>query len=373
MVKIAFVSDAAYPWNVGGVENLERIEADSLAKKHEVHFFSFRWKGMHSDFVENRIRYHTFHDIGKEKFYRHGRRSIREAMVFSLGILRIFRYRFDVVYANQFPVLHLPVLKIYCTLYRSRLIIDVHEVWERDYWTEYLGGFMGVFANAYSRFAMRLGEQYIANSSVTSTMLQKLGIEKSRINLFSPVIDDRLVEKSGYDKRDRSIVFAGRLIKEKRIDKWLAVFSKIRKRVKVKGIIIGEGPEERRIEGMVKRMGLSSSVELRRFYKEKSDLYKTIRESSLLLHMSEREGLGLIVLESIALGTPVLIPSYSPIPEDIRRLCFIGEESELPDIALKVLSGKMRQKGSRGIVERFYISKTGRFYDELFARMGIRD
>lgn len=181
MVKIALISDAAYPWNVGGVETLERVEAEALAKRHEVHFFSFRWKGMDSEFTDRGIRYHTFHSIGNDKFYRHGRRSIREALVFS-GLLRIFRYRFKVIQSNQFPVVHLPVLKLYCVLSGCKLIIDVHEVWDKDYWTTYLGSFMGTMANVYARMALRLGDRYIANSSVTALKLEQLGIGKQKVD-----------------------------------------------------------------------------------------------------------------------------------------------------------------------------------------------
>ena len=109
-MKIAFISDAVYPWNIGGIETLEGIESRELAKEHEVHFFSFRWPGMKGEFTRDGVIYHTKHNITKEKFYRHSRRSIREAMVFSFDMLRLFRHRFDYIQANEFPVLHIPLL-----------------------------------------------------------------------------------------------------------------------------------------------------------------------------------------------------------------------------------------------------------------------
>lgn len=69
-MKIAFISDAVYPWNVGGLETLESTEAQELAKTHEVHFFSLKWPGMKKDFRQNNISYHTLHDITPERFYR---------------------------------------------------------------------------------------------------------------------------------------------------------------------------------------------------------------------------------------------------------------------------------------------------------------
>ena len=168
------------------------------------------------------------------------------------------------------------------------------------------------------------------------------------------------------------MIFAGRLIKEKRLDKWLEVLKKMRSRPAAHGIIIGEGPDEKNVARLIGKTGLSGRVELRHFYPKKYELYRRIKESALLLHMSEREGLGLIVLESIALGTPVLLPSYSPIPEDIKRMCVVGEESELPEIAEKMMKGpKSRYIKTSKMIDRFYVSKAGEFYEGLFGRMGV--
>src|SRR5271157_339636 len=115
-LRIAFVSDAVYPGHFGGLEVLEHAEAKELAKVHEVHFFSMQWPGMRRTFKQEGITYHASHRVTQEKFYRHGRRSIREALVFSFSMFRIFRYRFDVIISNEFPVLQIPILKLYCML-----------------------------------------------------------------------------------------------------------------------------------------------------------------------------------------------------------------------------------------------------------------
>lgn len=178
-MKIAFVSDAVYPWNVGGLETLERTEAAELAKRHDVYFFSLRWPGMEKDFRKDNIEYHTFHSITTEKFYRHRRRSIREAMAYTAGLARIFFYRFDYIQANEFPILHIPVLKLYCRLTGCKLILDMHEVWDRGYWTSYLGGMSGLLASAFASWAIKGADAYISNSSTTAQRLEVLGVERT--------------------------------------------------------------------------------------------------------------------------------------------------------------------------------------------------
>ena len=133
-MKIAFVYDVPYPWHKGGIEHILATEAEELAKEHEVHFFTLRWPGMSNEFVYKNVHYHCYGDANEENTYRHGRRSIREAFAFSIHSWNIFKFKFDFIITDQFPVLHLFPLRVYRLLRRSRLIIRIDEVWDDEYW-----------------------------------------------------------------------------------------------------------------------------------------------------------------------------------------------------------------------------------------------
>ncbi|MDE1810990.1 MAG: glycosyltransferase family 4 protein, partial [Candidatus Micrarchaeota archaeon] len=374
-LRIAFVSDAAYPWNVGGLELVESIEARELAKRHEVHFFSFRWPGMKEEFRSNGITYHTFHEITKEKFYRHGRRSIREAIAFGIGIFALFGYKFDLVYANEFPVLHLPVIKLYCMLTGAKLVLDVVEVWDRNYWVSYLGPVAGSLASAYASTFITSGDSYIANSTSTAKGLEGMGIPSGKIHVFSPIIDDRQMARIRA-RQTNTIIFSGRLIKEKRVDRLIDVVKSVSRTVKgLKVLIIGEGPEAANIKKQIRQLKLDSVVKMRGFYSEKgkANLYRDIKGAKMLLHMSEREGLGIIALESLALGTPVVLPSYSPIPDEVKRMCVVADETALPAKVIEIL--RARDKGAYlrngETLKNFYASNVNKFYSDMFKELGL--
>ncbi len=373
-MRIAFVSDAVYPWHFGGLEVLEHTEASELAKMHDVHFFSMQWPGMKRTFKKEGITYHTHHRVTQKIFYRHGRRSIREAIVFSLSMFRLFKYDFDVLIANEFPILHLPILKLYCILHRCKLIVNVYEVWDTDYWTQYLGKLPGLMANAYADTFLKVADAYITISSTTKSNLSKLGVDSERINILAPTIDDRFISRIGPQSKTKTVIFWGRLIKEKRLDKWLGIVKQLKGRVKgLHGLIIGDGPERENIERLISKLGLDSTVELRHSYsnEQRRVLFETVKKAGLLLQMSEREGLSLIVLESIALGTPVLIPAYSPIPSEVRNMCVIASEIELGDAAAEILNSKDVTgyiKNKNGL-RQFYISNVNSFYSALFNRI----
>ncbi|MGC8670101.1 MAG: glycosyltransferase [Candidatus Micrarchaeia archaeon] len=378
-MKIAFVSDAAYPWSVGGLEALERTEAESLSKTHEVHFFSFEWPGMEANFKDSNIIYHTYHKITKDTFYRHGRRSIREAILFSIGIFRIFGYKFDVLQVNEFPILHIPILKLYCILRRCKLILDIAEVWDKSYWTTYLGKIPGIIAHIYANIALKMGDAYIANSSMTGVLIERLGISKSKINVFSPVLDvSGLNAIKVKNSEERKIIFSGRLIKEKAVDKWIRIIGMLNKLDKnFSAVIIGEGPEKQALVDLARSMGLEKKITFKDFYKEKEKykLYKSIKSSKVFLHMSEREGLSIIVLESLALGTPVVLPAYSPIPEEVKDMCIVEKEESIPKKLAEILNSSSKSAYIRNIgnLDLFSISGASMFYKELFKKLGIKD
>ncbi len=349
-MRIAFVYDIPYPWHKGGIEQIFGHESRELAKAGlDVHFFTLRWRGMLHRFSYQNVEYHALGRAYEHTVYRHGRRSIREALFFALRSLELFGHSFNAVITDAFPILHLPIVRAYCRLRGCRLIIRVDEVWNKKYWSEYLGIF-GFIASAYSNAALICkNATYVANSEEIAARLEALGIQKRQIRIFAPIIDGEEIRSAiAANKRQRGsvkrVIFAGRLIKEKRLDKWLGI---VRKAADIdngiKALIIGEGVERQKAEALIRRLRLSGRVELRPFYKDKAKLYREIIRSRAVLHTSEREGLGIIVLESLALGTPVVLSESSPIPNSIKRMCSIGNEKSMPSLLLKAIKGRRRR------------------------------
>ncbi len=379
-MRIAFVSDVAYPWNIGGVATIENIEAMELAKRYEVHFFSMRWPGMARHFTYNKVHYHTYHKITQERLFSHGRRSILEAIIFSINMVKIFGYKFDVIEANAFPYLHLPIIKLYCKITGCKMIMDVAEIWDKKYWDAYLGKRLSSIAFMFVNFFFGSADMYIINSSEVERRLRASGIGEHRIGgVFVPVTDtDKLakIRDKHHNYERHKIIFSGRLIKEKKIDEILNIVKKVaRSMPDVRAVIIGNGPEKANIRKMVNEIGIKKNIKLKPFYndKDKTKLYDDIATSALFLMMSEREGLSIITIESIALGTPVVLPDYSPIPKEVRDMCVVEAEVELPDKVLEILNGNDKSKYIRHEenLSLFSAARTYEFYDGVFRKLGL--
>ena len=370
-MKIAIVYDVPYPWHVGGIEAMHYNAAVELAKTHDVHFFTTKWPDMKDEFVHKGVHYHATHETNQEKIYRNGRRSIKEAMLFNSSVMKLFEHDFDVVITDYFPMLHLPLVKLYCRTRRAKLVIGVAEYWNADYWRSYLGGPAWPMANAFSSSAIRGADIYVTISSTTKEKMVDAGIDEDKVRIFAPVIDRNdlsraLRKKNSYGK---TAVFSGRMIKEKRLDKWLVAIKHANEKLAcAKGIIIGSGPEKSELVSLSKKLGLQNTVEFRDFYKDKKRFYDLLRRSSVLLNMSEREGLSIICLEAVALGIPVLLPSYSPIPVEVKEMCVVKDEKDISDWIIKIMQTK--NPGSfvknKNNLKKYFVSETNAFYSKLF-------
>ena len=227
-MKIGFVYDVPYPWHVGGIESMNFNEAQELAKGNEVHYFTTKWPGMkENEFKKDKIQYHAYGETDQEHIYQNGRRSVLEAFFFKFSLSNMFNHKLDVVVTNQFPILHLPIVKLYCLVTNTKLVMEVAEVWDMKYWRAYLGSTTGSLAYNYQRLWIGGADAYVTISSKTTAELQKEGIPKDKIREFAPAIDDKLLSriKKGKAKRTKTIIFSGRLIKEKRVDKWIDAFA----------------------------------------------------------------------------------------------------------------------------------------------------
>lgn len=374
-MKIAFLYDLPFPWHTGGIEKINWLESEALANDNEVHFFTMQWPSMRRDFIADKVHYHTRFSASTQTMYKHKRRSIRKAVQFSLNAFMLFRYKFDVVIIDQFPFLQIFPVMLYKLLTGSKIIIRVAEVWDRKYWISYAGPIVGTIGYFYSRIFIKNADQYIANSYITAEKLEKMmHVDRSKINVFSPVIDTKMIEriKSTHLPKGPVVLFAGRFIKEKRLDLWIqAVNSLCELDNSARGLLIGDGPELQTIKENVKNLNLAKKIKIMRPIKSTYKLYEIMNKSSVTLNMSEREGLSMIALESLSLCTPVVLPSYSPIPKEVKQMCIVAKPQDIPRILFRIIKNKEKPKDTRGL-SAFKTSEISAFYKKLFKKMNMR-
>ncbi|MFH0904460.1 MAG: glycosyltransferase family 4 protein [Methanobacteriota archaeon] len=303
-MKLAFVYDAVYPWVKGGAEKrIYELGRRLVQQGHDVHVFGVKWWDG-ADVITNEGM--VLHGVcGKKELYVHGRRSISEAVIFSIELIpHLFKEKFDLIDVSVFPYFSCFSVKLVSVLTRTPVIFTWHEVWG-DYWYEYMGRF-GYFGKLVESIVSKLTSKSIAVSEMTKNGLGSLGVSAENIRIVPNGIDVKIISsiKPSVDKCD--IIFVGRLIKEKNADVLIEAMDHARKVLPdIKCHIIGDGPERERLLRLVSEYGLSNNVRFFGFM-DYNDVIAHMKSSRALVIPSSREGFGMVVIEAYACGVPVI-------------------------------------------------------------------
>jgi glycosyltransferase involved in cell wall biosynthesis len=157
------------------------------------------------------------------------------------------------------------------------------------------------------RFCVHLPDAIVAVSTGTANKLAALGAKSDRLHVVPNTLDfDELFAVEPQSPAPE-LLFVGRLLEHKNADVAIDATSILVARgYDVHLGVVGVGPEESRLRDQVTKLGLERRVTFLSTLDSQQDLWSLIRGSRVLLAPSVREGFGLVVAESLALGTPVV-------------------------------------------------------------------
>lgn len=303
-IKIAFVSDAVYPYNKGGKEKRLYEISTRLAKRgYEVTIYCMKWWKGFDETLRDGVRLKAICPL--YRLYSGERRSIRQAKIFGLSTLKLLFEDFDVVDVDQMPFYPLFFMKIVCLLKWKKMYTTWHEVWGRDYWIKYMG-LKGVFGYFVEKLSVYMPDTIIAISDVTKTRLRTILGSSKPIVVIPPGVDVGMAHELG-THHTYDILYAGRLLKHKNIDVLLQALAEIvAVKPDVSCMIVGDGPERENLMRQAAIIGIAERVQFRKFLELDGDLYDMMRASKIFVLPSNREGFGLVGIEANACGLPVV-------------------------------------------------------------------
>jgi len=132
---------------------------------------------------------------------------------------------------------------------------------------------------------------------------------------FSPDVDGSMV-KEKWDLNDNEIILhVGRMAEEKRLDVVIGALPFVKKGFpKVKLLLVGDGPAVPKYKQLVHDKGLDRDVIFAGFVNE-NELPQYYACCDLFATASKFETQGLVILEALASGKPVVGANYRAIPE----------------------------------------------------------
>lgn len=303
----ALVSDAIYPYFRGGKEQRYHEISQRLAQRADVHVCTMQWWPGTRTYTDGKVTFHAVSPL--YPMYTGERRSIREAILFAVGCLRLLWFRFDVIEADQFVFFHILVLRVVTWLKRKRLTVTWHEVWGPEYWREYLGA-AGSLAWIVEWLAMRVPDHIIAASPETGERVRKLLGRHASLSVIPNGIDIDLIKNTYPGPDIVDIVTVGRLLPHKNIDMLLNSVAHLRQAgLKVTCRVIGDGPQRETLHTQARDLGIADAVDFRHDVWEQKEVYALMKAAKVAVFPSAREGFGIAALEAIACGIPVVTTS----------------------------------------------------------------
>jgi glycogen synthase len=219
-----------------------------------------------------------------------------------------------------------------------------------------------------------MNSQYMKRS-----LLRTYGFPESKIKVIYPGVsiehqfkitldEERLLRSRLNVEHNLIILFVGRLVLRKGLHFLLQAFRILRERItNVSLVVVGDGPERQRYFNQVESMGLGKDVVFTGFV-DKTTLGKIYSLSDVVAIPSLNEPFGIVVLEAMSFGKPVVGSNSGAIPEilqdnlngrliDPKNALRFAEAMELY-LRDTDLSEKIGRLNYRKVVEDFSWAKT---------------
>jgi glycosyltransferase involved in cell wall biosynthesis len=170
------------------------------------------------------------------------------------------------------------------------------------------------------------------STGVADDLAQMIKIPRESIQVVhNPIVTPDLFEKSRaipdypwFRNGQPPVVLAvGRLTKQKAFDVLIRAFFEVKKNHRVRLMILGEGEERPALEGLIKEYGLEQDIILPGFVQNP---YPYMTHAAVFVLSSRWEGLPTVLVEAMALGTPVI---STDCPSGPREILLDGKYGQL--------------------------------------------
>jgi glycosyltransferase involved in cell wall biosynthesis len=308
-MRICVIYDCLFPFTVGGAERWYRNLAERLAAAgHEVTYLTLRqWDRGAPPTLDGSVKVVA---VGPRMalYTESGRRRILPPLVFGLGVLwHLLRHgrRYEVVHTCAFPYFSLLAAAALRPLRRYALVVDWFEVWSRSYWHDYLGGVQGRIGALVQRACAAVPQRAFCFSALHAARLRAEGL-RGEVTVLRGLYGGSL-QPAPARAADPLVLFAGRLIPEKRVTLGVAAVALAAERIEgLRGVFYGDGPERGALREAIVEHGAEAIVSAPGFA-EAELVEADIRRALCMLLPSRREGYGMVVVEASAHATPSIV------------------------------------------------------------------
>jgi glycosyltransferase involved in cell wall biosynthesis len=202
--------------------------------------------------------------------------------------------------------------------------------------------------------AMRLtypfADEIVCVSQGVANDLQKVvGIKQNTKVVFNPVLSKAVFAKANapvshpWLHSDIPVIIGvGRLEEQKDFLTLIKAFALLKEKRPARLMILGEGAERPRLEGLIQELNLKEDVWLPGFV---DNPYAYMKQADVFVLSSAFEGLPTVLIEAMALGTPVVATDCESGPREILEAANYGSlvPTQNPEVLAKAIDKTLSQ------------------------------
>jgi glycosyltransferase involved in cell wall biosynthesis len=239
--------------------------------------------------------------------------------------------------------------------FKIPLLIQVHTELPFRYFA--FESFLNFFRWFLALFLIRKADRLrVVSLKIKDYIVKKFPYLSEKIDVLPILVDvEKLTQKGEFDIKQKYPGFSyyfltlSRLVKFKNIPLQLKALSKLKQKYyKFLLIIVGDGPERKRLEKLVIKLNLKENVVFEGWQK---NIGSYLKSSDCLLFSSNYEGYGMVIIEALSFGLPIIATQVGVAPEVIEDdkngfLVEVGNEKEYLEALEKIIEKPLKSNGS---------------------------
>lgn len=367
-----------YPPLGGGGGVMNAALAEELASRHQVTVLSSLGPGLSEESVVNGVRVLRVPVYVRKEMAAANAPSMAAYMVNGVryGRRLLERERFDVI-NTHFALPTGPVGDALARRYGIPNVLSLHggDLYDPSKFTSPHRHWI---LRAWVRKLLRRADAVVGQSAntvanATNYFAPDVHPELIPLGIVRPRFRDVPRAEFGFSPEDRILVTVGRLVARKGVDRLIRVLGRM-KDPRAKLVVIGSGPLQDEWTELACAEGLADRVRFTGFVSEDVKL-SLLAMADVYASTSQHEGFGLVFLEAMAAGLPVVCYDHggqTDFLEDGKtgRLLRLNEEDAAVAALDELVADAKRREGigatNRARVESYFIDTCARRYEELF-------
>lgn len=227
----------------------------------------------------------------------------------------------------------------------------------------------------FARSALRRCDRITALSRALAEATGTLGVPVEDILVTPYGVDVTRFTPIPESEREKTILYVGSFIERKGLSYLLGAMPEVLRCLPgYRLVLIGDGPQQAALEDLASSVGIRAQVEFLPFQPH-GEVRRWMQIARLLVLPSTEEGMGVVLLEALACGTPVVASAVGGIPEvvdsQVGRLVPPGDVAALSRAMCEVLTDaqlwRRLSNGARGrAVTRYSWDRVARRFISLY-------